>query len=373
MTNLLFIVNKLSVGGAEKHTVCLINGLDEERFGSSLVLLKPVTDLVPEIEPGRLRDLISLDVRSRFDRRAMRRLARYIDDACIDIIVCVDFYPMIYAFFCERMASRRCRRVVIVHQTELAGRYERFKMHAYKHLFKRFEQTVFVSQTQREHWIRDEGLVVRDPQTILNGIDVEHFSNAALGPQPCLRETVSFAGDALVVGICAALRPHKRHVDVVEAVAKLKDRKPSVCLLIIGDGVERANIERRAAQLGIAKRVHVTGFQHDVRPFVSACDCMVIASIAVETFSIAVLESMAMSKPVISTRIGGVEEQIEHGVSGLIYEKGDIDALAAHIESMADGETRRRMGEQARDTVSEHFTVQAMLQRYEAMFEEPPS
>ena len=367
-TKLLFIVNKLSVGGAEKHTICLINGLDEDHFECSIALLKPNFDLSSEIDSSKLRKQISLDVNSRFDRKSMRRLAQYIDEAEIDVIVSVDLYPMVYAYFSERMASRRACRVVVLHQTDLANRYERFKMYFYRHLFRRFEQTIFVSKAQQQQWVEREGLAVNDPLAILNGIDVEHFSPSAIA-QSSRPPELAFPDGALIVGICAGLRPHKRHVDLVQAIARVRELGTPAELVIIGDGTERANIEQCAAELQIAEHVHITGLQSDVRPYISLCHCMVIASVAVETFSLAVLESMAMEKPVIATRLGGIEEQLQHGVTGFVYERGDNEALAQHIIQLADARMRHEMGVRARQKVVSDFTVQGMLDAYAETFQ----
>ena len=84
--------------------------------------------------------------------------------------------------------------------------------------------------------------------------------------------------------------------------------------MIIGDGPLREAIERDVARLGLSGEVRITGFQSDVREWLTACDVVALLSTAIETFSIAVLEAMAMGKPMIMSDIGGAREQVEHGV-----------------------------------------------------------
>src|SRR5688572_3828156 len=91
---------------------------------------------------------------------------------------------------------------------------------------------------------------------------------------------------------------------------------------------------------------------------------MTLTSHVVETFSIAALESMSLGKPVVLTRIGGAEEQVRHGINGLLFEPGDIDALVRNLRELADAESRRRMGAAGAQAVREQFTLQRMVERF---------
>jgi glycosyltransferase involved in cell wall biosynthesis len=119
--------------------------------------------------------------------------------------------------------------------------------------------------------------------------------------------------------------------------------------------------------LGLRAQVHITGTLADVRPAIAACDAMVIPSRAVETFSIAALEAMALGKPMLMSDIGGAREQVEPGDHGLLHAPGDVEALATHIRRLADPRLRRRMGERARERVVASFDVGAMARRYEGL------
>jgi glycosyltransferase involved in cell wall biosynthesis len=110
--------------------------------------------------------------------------------------------------------------------------------------------------------------------------------------------------------------------------------------------------------------VAITGYRQDVRPFIEACDVMVLCSHAVETFSIAALEAMALGKPLVLTRIGGAEEQVIPGTNGYLYEPGDIDALTAHLRQLSDPERRNQMGTRGAQLVRERFTIGKMAQAF---------
>jgi glycosyltransferase involved in cell wall biosynthesis len=166
------------------------------------------------------------------------------------------------------------------------------------------------------------------------------------------------------VGICAALRPEKAHLDLLRAIATLRTKDDSVKLMIIGDGPERAFIERNIGDLGLQNAVAVTGYRQDVRPFIESCDVMVLCSHAVETFSIAALEAMALGKPLILTRIGGAAEQVTPGVNGYLYAPGDIAALVEHLRVLSDPQRRTALCARGAHLVRERFTVQRMAHAF---------
>ena len=371
MTPILFLINDLRFGGAEKHAISLLNAIDTQRFSLHLICLNRVDDLLPQLDTGRLSGFVQLERQSRLNFKSVGTIADYCKQHDISIIVCVNEYAMIYAFAAHLIAGHPSRLVEIFHTTDLPNRYEKLKMDLlYRRLFAAFDSIVFVSGNQHEYWTQARHLRTRQAITIRNGIDLELFR---LPPDSersgKVREHHGFTRQDYVLGICAALRPEKRHVDILQALAKVGKDGLRVKLLIIGDGVERPNIESAIQRLGLENSVRITGFQTDVRPSMDVCNAMAMASTSVETFSIAVLEAMAMGKPVISSRIGGASEQIEDGVTGLLFEPGNIDELAMCITRLADTELQLTMGEAARRKVESEFTMEQMLRQYEELFE----
>ena len=134
--------------------------------------------------------------------------------------------------------------------------------------------------------------------------------------------------------------------------------------LLIGEGPERAAIEREVIRLALRGHVAITGFKADVRPYVGCCDAMVLVSRS-EGFSLAALEAMALGKPMVMGEVGGASEQIVHGEHGFLYPVGDTAALARHLAALAEPRLRRKMGDAAAARVRERFTMKAMVAEYE--------
>ena len=115
--------------------------------------------------------------------------------------------------------------------------------------------------------------------------------------------------------------------------------------------------------LGIENRVCFLGALAEVKPVLAAADCKVLASKA-ETFSMAMLESMSMAVPVISTKVGGAAEAITDRESGMLVTPGDVDVLAGALEWLLEDDARLRMvGEAARQSVLQSFRYRTMIMR----------
>ena len=180
-----------------------------------------------------------------------------------------------------------------------------------------------------------------------------------------VRRALGIEERELVVGMSAVLRPEKNHVQLVEAVAALRQRGLPVRALLVGDGPTRPAIEARARKLGVEQHVLITGLQRDVRPLVGACDAVALCSTAVETFSLAALEAMALGKPVVQSDIGGAAEMTQPGHDGFLFPPGDTRALIGRLGALADPAERERMGRNARESVELRFAEAAMVDRYE--------
>jgi glycosyltransferase involved in cell wall biosynthesis len=243
-------------------------------------------------------------------------------------------------------------------------------MQLYKLAASRCDLLMYVCERQRQYW-RRRGLRSANDAVEHNAIDVGYFAEAvAADTRVALRARLGFSSEDYVIGLCAALRPEKAHGDLLAALASLRAAGLPAKALLIGEGPERARIEHAAAAKGLTEHVRLTGFQRDVRPYIAVCDVMTLVSHAVETFSLAALESMACGKPLVMSDIGGASEQIVHGESGLLYPPGDLDALAAHLTRLTAPGLRTSMGAAAAERVRRCFTLKRMVAGFERRFDE---
>lgn len=361
--NVLFIVNSLEVGGAEKHTVTLLNHLDTGRFGLHLAYLKRSEQLLPQLLTGRLRDVLCCDVQRGIELRALQQLRRFIAERDIDVIVCTNTFPMLYGLLARAGSLAMPRLVTVFHTTRLRTAKEKAQMLLYRHLFGRCDLVVYVSENQRRHW-RERGITAAPDCVIHNAIDVDHF---ATGPQAGrladLRRSLGFGPHDYVIGLCSALRPEKAHGDLLQAIASLRLRGVPAKGLLIGDGPTRPLIEHTRDELGLRDHVRITGICSDVRPYIGCCDVMALVSHS-ETLSSAALEAMALGKALVMSDVGGASEQIVHGENGFLFAAGDVAELAEHLNVLTSEALRLRMGSAAAHRVRELFTLDTMIRGF---------
>jgi glycosyltransferase involved in cell wall biosynthesis len=153
-------------------------------------------------------------------------------------------------------------------------------------------------------------------------------------------------------------------VQLVEAIAMLRKLGIPARALLIGDGEMREAIQARARELDVESDVVITGLQQEVRPYVAACDAMALCSLT-EAFSLAAIEAMALSKPVVHSDVGGAAEMIAPGRNGFLFPVGDTRAFADKLAILADRAVSRRMGNHAREVVERLFSERTMVDRYE--------
>jgi glycosyltransferase involved in cell wall biosynthesis len=367
--NLLFIVDSLAFGGAEKHVITLLNNLDTTRFRLSLAYLKnEKIRLLEQLDQSRVEGKIfCCDVARKVDMTAARMLAHYIDEDATDIVVCTNTYSFLYGTLARFLAGRKPRLIDVFHSIGQGGKKFIMQMAVYRPIFMRCDMLVYVCLNQKQFW-RRRLLRARHDTVIHNGIELAHFVDAyAPAEKLALRQQYGFTGQDFVIGVCAALRPEKAHGDLLQAVARLRQAGRVVKVLFIGDGVERPRIEAHIKALGLGQQVKITGFIADVRPLIATCDAMALVSHN-ETFSISALEAMALGKAMIMTETGGAAEQITHGESGYLYPVADIDALTAVIGQMMDLEKCHAMGLHARSVVEQKFTLAHMIHHFERLF-----
>jgi len=358
---ILFVTGSLVHGGAERQTITLANRLAERGHECHFVYVKNDPS-----QRERLKGTTSvrcLHAARYLDLRALRELRSLAASVRPDVVVAANQYALMYAWLAVRSSMLDARLAVVFHSTVMRNLKEWLQMLYYRPLFWSADRLVFVCESQMRFWQRRK-LFGRSTQVIHNGVDIAQWT-ARSPEQEAMRRALSFNPGEFVIGLSAVLRPEKNPLQLVEAIAILRRRGIPARALFIGDGEMRAQVEIRARQCGVVGDVLITGYQKDVRPLLAACDAAVLCSTAIETFSLAALEAMALGKPVVHADIGGAPDMIRSGVNGYLFPVGDTAALVECLAQLADPERRQRMGRAARETVEARFSESAMVDGYE--------
>jgi glycosyltransferase involved in cell wall biosynthesis len=360
----IFVTGSLVHGGAERHSITLMNRLAERGHECHAVFVKNDPSQLDRIRLGDQGTVRCLHAQRFFDRRALADFAAQLTALQPSVLIAANGYALMYAALARWLAGLSVPLVVTFHSTKMQGAREQVKMLIDRVFFLAADCLVFVCDNQRRYW-RRRGVFARRIEVIHNGIDAAQFSAAAFAAAAeRLRRQHGFAASEFVIGMVAVLRPEKNHLQLLDAVAALRAQGIPARALMIGDGVMRAAIEARARQLNIARFVTITGFQEEVRPFIAACDVVLLCSVT-EAFSLAAIEAMAMGKPVVHSDVGGAPEMITEGDNGFLFPVGDTVTLVHKLALLADRPRAGRMGDNARRIVEARFSEAAMLDRYE--------
>ncbi len=182
------------------------------------------------------------------------------------------------------------------------------------------------------------------------------------------RKRLARPGEAILMHL-SNFRPVKRVVDVIRIFARVAAQVPAR-LVLVGDGPDRSAAEWLSHDLGIHDRIHFMGKQERVNELLPLADLMLMPS-ELESFGLAALEAMACKVPTIATRVGGVPELIDDGITGLLFPVGEVDAMAeGAIALLKDRNRLEVMRDEARKTARSRFCSTLMLPHYVKYYEQ---
>ena len=196
--------------------------------------------------------------------------------------------------------------------------------------------------------------------------DLENFKNDYYIDNNQLRKELKLGEEDLVMICGAMLRREKNHIQILKYIKSLVDSGyKNIKVLLLGDGIERHNIEEFIKENKLDNNVILLGLQKDVKKYYSISDIGVIGSKAVETFSIAALEQMSMGVPMIMTNIGGANEMIIDGFNGYLYELDDDTAFINIVKNIyKEKSTLKKLKTNARTLVKNNFCQEKMIDKY---------
>ncbi|XXY23508.1 glycosyltransferase [Sorangium sp. So ce216] len=372
--NVCMVVNNLEVGGLEKVVLSLLDRLGDQGFDLSLICLDGEGRLFSEVKLPRSKCLvITKDLRPvlpgiKSDPEALLWIRRFFHQRSVDIVHVHNRAPLIFAGIAARMLRNRPAVLYSEHnQINRAKGFDRRKFGYYAYLA---DEMVAVSHDLRRILVDD--VKVRAPVRVIhNGIDGTRFSRALhSGEQGRIRAELGIGARDFVFG-CAVVHIEQKGLRyLIEAAPEVLRRAPESRFVVAGDGPLRGELEQRARAAGLGDRMIFPGYRSDVPELVSSFDAYVLPSLW-EGLPLALLEALALGKPIVASRVGGVPEIIEHGVDGFLVPPKDPGALAEHLSRVArDGELRERARTRSPAKFAEQFSLEAMVEAHVRLFDE---
>ena len=260
-------------------------------------------------------------------------------------------------------SGRRLPFVTTLHGTDitLVG-LDRSYLPITRHAMQESDGITSVSNYLREKTIEDFG-VTRPIEVITNFVNCDVYAPIKdEAARARARAHLAKPDEALLLHL-SNFRPVKRVLDVVKIFAQVASEMPAQ-LALVGDGPDRSAAEWLAHDLGIHARIHFLGKQERVNELLPLADIMLLPS-ALESFGLAVLEAMACKVPSIATRVGGVPELVDDGVTGLLFPVGDVEAMAlGALSLLSDRKRLEEMRTAARRAAQKRFCATLVVPHY---------
>jgi len=346
-------------GGQEMRIVAEARGI-AARGHRVIIAARPQCQILTHAGAAGLATF-ALPIRANVDVAAIARLRRLIRTERIDI---VNTHSSIDAWAGGIAAQLAAVRLVRTRHVS-----KRVRRHLLNFVHTLPDVTITTGAALRLQFLSDTGIAAQRVVSIPTGVDVGRFQPQTDGVT--LRQKLGVAGETKIIVNVGVLRRAKRQVLLVDALARLPSNAGTALphLVIAGAGSQRTAIEQRAAELGLAARVHLLGHVDDVRWVLAGADVVASASSGMEGVPQALVQALAMAKPVVATDDGAVGEVIRDGDTGVLVPPEDIDRLSAAIaELLAAPDGAASYGARGHALVSASYSYEGMLDAVERVY-----
>ncbi len=349
--------------GGERQMCTLARGL-QDRGHMAHVVCRPES-LCAEQAVKMGLPVQPLGICGDLDIPAAWRLAKFLDSTGAEVVHAHTSRTHLACVLAARWARRR--PACIVHRrVDFSLHKMPLRLSGLKYRWG-VDRYIAITSAVRDVMVRD-GIPPGKISIVHSCTDLARFENVPRRPE--LRAEWNVPADAPLVGAVGALVGHKSHTDLLDAAARVLRERPEAHFVILGEGPLRPALEAQARALGIQQRVHLPGERSDVPTCLAEFDLFCMSS-RMEGLGTAVLEAMAMRRPVASTDAGGLAEVVRDGENALVAHAGDSAALARCIlRLLSDQPLAQRLAEAGRRTVEQEFSSGMMVERTLAVYRE---
>ncbi len=367
--HILFVTDILYTtrAGAEGVLSRVTRLLPSERYRCSIATFAPHPDRVPRDEFDCPVHLFPL--RRSYTPRALvaaLQLARLIRTEKVSLVH--TFFPS--ADLLGGLVAKLCGCRVVSSRRDMGFQRSRWLRLAYRAAGPVFDQVQAVSESVRARHMRDDKLSPTKVVTVYNGVDLAEIDGA--DALPASEAAWLPSGTPRVVCV-ANLRPVKAIEVLIRAAALVIEKEPEARFLVAGASLDSQyyrDLVGLIRSLDLVGKVVLCGPIRQIPGLLKVCDVFYLPSRS-EGLSNALLEAMACRLPCIANQVGGNPELIQSGRNGFLIPP-DAPAIAADriLTLLRDRRLARRMGEEGRRMVEAHFTVQAMVRRMTALYDD---
>jgi glycosyltransferase involved in cell wall biosynthesis len=361
--NILHTESSLGWGGQEIRILEEAKGLTG-RGHRLIIACQPDSKLSIKAREAGI-EVITLSMSRISYPSAILRLRRIIENFNIDILNTHSSGDSWLGSVAGRLSKRR---PVIIRTRHLStpiskGLFSRF-------LYERIpDRVITTGEAIRRQMIEDNGFDGNMIISIPTGVDINLFDPERINST--LRQDLGVPEGIPAIGMVAVIRSWKGHEDFVDAAGIVLKEFPESKFFIVGDGPRKEIVSHYIKEKGLKDSIIMTGHRNDIPQVMASLDIVVLPSYANEGLPQALLQALAMEKPVVAGNVGSVSEVIINGETGYLVPPKNPSALADKIMSILKDDTVRvDMGKAGRRLVASRFSLEGMLDRIENLYQE---
>jgi len=363
--NILHVISKLPIGGVENQLLLTLKNYDRIKLNPLVCSLLDKGEIGKEIEDAGIEVIALNKLKHRFDWSIAKDIYKLIKTRNVKIVRTHQYHANLYGRLAAWLAKVPCI-IASVHNVYTIDR----KLH--RRMINRFlarftDKVVAVSEIVKKDILKYDGLREDKVMIIHNGIDTERLLNI---DGNVIRSEFNISSDVPVIGTIGRLTFQKGQKYLIEAVSKIKEKFPSIMLLIVGDGPIKDELQNYSKTLGLNKHVIFTGSRRDIPPLLAAMDIFVLPSLW-EGLPNALLEAMASGKTIIATDIPPIREIINNEKIGILVPARDSKAMASSIELLLNDKTSAEtFCKSAQERAFSDFNITTTVDKYTNLYKD---
>ncbi len=366
----LQLITELDVGGAERALLSLVKKLSSGKYDVMVAYLKGEGRLAEHFRDAGIK-VFDLKMRNRMALGAVIRLYRLLKREKVRVL----HTHLIQADICGFLAGKMAGVPVIIstkHNPDEFRKRRSIPVWLDGIFANRSDRIIAVSNAVRDFLIKWERISEDKFTVIHNGIDMEDFNFREFTSATDItakKEELGIDSSSQVVGTVRRLDEQKGHKFFLEAIPEILKKVHGVKFLIVGDGPLQNKLEKLSEKLKISENVIFTGIRRDIPEILAIMDVFVLPSIF-EGFGIVLLEAMAMKKAIVASRIGGIPEIVDDGLTGILIEPANPSEIANSIITLLKNpEKAKQMGDAGSKKVEKIFTADVMAKQIEDVYD----
>lgn len=362
-TKIAFVIHGLSMGGAEKFLISIINHFELNKYNPILILFSKENTLLEELN-GHIK-VYKLIRTHKYDYTILKKLKSILLSEGISKVFCINTF----SFFLTRIALYNNKNIELflsLHTT-MPNSFKNYLLNiVYYRFFKKQDKIIYLCENQKQFVRKTYFLKTENEFIINNGIDIDYFNPEKYTYQDYInfKEAYNLNINEKVIIKVARIEPEKGHIDAIEALFILHNKfKEKVHLFFIGNGSNSyiKILQKLAFKRELHDYIHFTGVIKDVRNFYHFANLFTLTSFSTETFSLAALEAMAFGLPCSLTNIGGAAEMSINGKTGILTTPHDPLEIANSWYRILNGSSD---GKFIREHVVKNYNHNLMLKNY---------